>query len=80
MSFLNIFDNVGRIEIGLLLFGSNLDPFLCKGITDAVLKESGNTPSEIHLFMINVIGVTILSPHILRIFGPMPSKPVDLFG
>ena len=53
---------------------------MCKGITDAVLKESGNTPSEIHLFMINVIRVTILSPHILRMFGPMPSKPVDLFG
>ena len=30
--------------------------------------------------MINVIGVTILSPHILRIFGPMSCKHVNLFG
>jgi len=46
------------------------------------LFVQGNTPSELHLYIMNDIGATILPPHTCncRIFGPMPTKPVALFG
>ena len=41
---------------------SCLLPDLCIGITSALFKESGNTPSKIHLLKISVIkGLIILT-------------------
>ena len=73
-----ILDILGRIDIGLLLQGSDLLPLLCMGNTLASLSLSENFPVAKLLF----IRAAMLNDNRLAtyfiILGPIPSNPIAL--
>ena len=66
------FEIRGRREIGLKLFGPNLDTSLNSGFSLATLQDYGTADSEIESLMRSVMGLdSILEPS----FRKMPDKP-----
>jgi hypothetical protein len=49
--FSNIFERMGKTEIGLLFPGKDLSPLLNSGLIFAIFKFEGNTPSKILKFI-----------------------------
>ena len=69
-----------RSEIGLKLFGSSVDPPLCKGSTLAIFRMVGKTPVVKDKFIMWHNGITIRSATVLSIFKGMLVGPEPLLG
>ena len=50
--FSSILSNTDKSDIGLYLPGKDASSFVCMGITFAIIRRSGTTPSSIDLFII----------------------------
>ena len=55
---------MGRTDIVLKFFGSNLDPFLNSGFSLATLQEYGTADSEIERLMRSVMGLDSILEHL----------------
>ena len=64
-----ILSKIERREMGLKLFGSNVEPPLCKGSTLAIFSMTGKTPVKNDTLIMWHSGITIKSTTTLSIFN-----------
>ena len=66
---------------GLYILISVFSPFFLKiGVTLEHFHGSGNSPEEIELLIMNVMGAAITSTDAFSIFGLTKSNPLEDFG
>ena len=66
--------------MGLKLFGSNVEPPLCKGSTLAIFSMTGKTPVKNDTLIMWHSGITIKSTTTLSIFNGILQGPEPLLG
>ena len=69
MCLSNIFEIVGKTEIGRYLFGYDSSSPLKRGFTLAFLRLTGKISVDMQLFIITDIGFVIKSSHNFNSFG-----------